>query len=212
MIAGHDYFPARPDGPLLLELHARGSGISRAEFLGLGRENPADEGEQFCMTVLALRMAAFRNGVSKLHGQVTRQMWQGLWPGVPEDEIPIGHVTNGVHFRSWISQEMNQLYDRYLGPDWREEPADGTVWKRAESIPAEELWRTHERRRERLVAFARRRLREQLETRGAPAIGDRGGRGGARPGRAHHRLRAPLRHLQARDPASARPRAARRAS
>ena len=78
-------------------------------------------------------------------------MWQALWPGVPEDEVPIGHVTNGVHFRSWISQEMDQLYDRYLGPRWREEPADATVWQRVERIPAEELWRTHERRRERLV-------------------------------------------------------------
>ena len=95
-------------------------------------------------------------------------MWRGLWPGVPEDEIPIGHITNGVHFRSWISQEMNLLYNRYLGPDWRDEPSDGTVWKRAESIPAEELWRSHERRRERLVSFSRRRLARQLEKRGAP--------------------------------------------
>jgi len=77
-------------------------------------------------------------------------------------------VTNGVHFRSWISYEMNQLYDRYLGPKWREEHADPNLWLRVESIPAEELWRTHERRRERLVAFARRRLRIQLLRRGAP--------------------------------------------
>ena len=86
---------------------------------------------------------------------------------MPVEEVPIGHVTNGVHFRSWISNEMNQLYDRYLGPQWRE-AANGEIWKRVETIPAEELWRTHERRRERLVAFARRRLREQLKRRGAP--------------------------------------------
>ena len=120
------------------------------------------------MTVLALRMASASNGVSKLHGEVSRGMWKAIWPGVPEDEIPIGHVTNGVHFRSWISHEMNQLYDRYLGPKWREEHADANLWRRVESIPAEELWRTHERRRERLVAFARRRLRMQLQRRGAP--------------------------------------------
>ena len=120
------------------------------------------------MTVLALRMASASNGVSKLHGKVSRSMWKAIWPGVPEDEIPIGHVTNGVHFRSWISREMNQLYDRYLGPKWREEHADSNLWRRVESIPAEELWRTHERRRERLVAFARRRLRVQLVRRGAP--------------------------------------------
>ncbi len=118
--------------------------------------------------MLALRTASASNGVSKLHGEVSRGMWKSIWPGVPEDEVPIGHVTNGVHFRSWISHEMNQLYDRYLGPKWREEHADANLWRRVESIPAEELWRSHERRRERLVAFARRRLRIQLQRRGAP--------------------------------------------
>ena len=119
------------------------------------------------MTVLALRMAAASNGVSKLHGKVSRRMWKAIWPEVPEDEIPIGSVTNGVHFRSWISYEMNQLYDRYLGPKWREEHADARLWSRVEAIPAEELWRTHERRRERLVAFARARLKDQIQRRGA---------------------------------------------
>jgi starch phosphorylase len=94
-------------------------------------------------------------------------MWQGLWPEVPEDEIPIVHNTNGVHFPSWISRDMKVLYDRYLGPRWRDEPADQSVWQLAERISAEELWRTHERRRERLVSLARRRLRAQLERRGA---------------------------------------------
>ncbi len=165
--AGHDYFP-----PELMDRYfgeyARGLGLSRQEFLALGRQNPNNESEAFCMTILALRLAAYSNGVSQLHGQVSRRMWQGIWPGVPEDEIPIGHVTNGVHFQSWISHEMDELYDRYLGPRWREEPADQAVWQRVAHIPAEELWRTHERRRERLVAFARRRLRAQLEQRGAP--------------------------------------------
>ncbi len=164
--AGHDYFP-----PALMDRYFAGYwpslGLERNEFLALGRKNPGDGGESFCMTILALRLAAASNGVSKLHGEVARRMWQGIWPGVPVEEVPIGHVTNGVHFRSWISHEMNQLYDRYLGPQWRE-AANGELWKRAETIPAEELWRTHERRRERLVAFARRRLREQLKRRGAP--------------------------------------------
>ena len=164
--AGHDYFP-----PALLDRYLgeymRRLGLSRPEFLALGRQNPLNDTEDFCMTVLALRMAASSNGVSKLHGNISRDMWKGIWPGVPEDEVPIGHVTNGVHFRSWISYEMNQLYDRYLGPKWREEHADPKLWRRVEGIPAEELWRTHERRRERLVSFARRRLREQLLRRGA---------------------------------------------
>jgi glycogen phosphorylase len=120
------------------------------------------------MTVLALRLAQSSNGVSHLNGQITRRMWRSLWPGVPEEEIPIGHVTNGVHFQSWISNEMDGLYDRHLGPRWSEEPADQSLWGRVSRISAEELWRTHEVRRERLVALARRRLREQLERRGAP--------------------------------------------
>lgn len=165
--AGQDYFAAdlmdRYFGTYAAKL-----GLGRDEFLGLGRRNPFDGTEAFCMTVLAMRLAAFRNGVSKLHGKVSRRMWQSLWPGVPEDELPIAHVTNGVHFRSWISSEMNQLYDRYLGPSWHEEPADARAWNRVESIPAEELWRTHERRRERTVAFVRRKLHTQLVQRGAP--------------------------------------------
>lgn len=164
--AGHDYF-----APDLMDRYftdyVRALGLSRQEFLALGRRNAGDDRESFCMTVLALRLAASSNGVSKLHGEVSRRMWQGIWPGVPVEEVPIGHVTNGVHFRSWISHEMNQLYDRYLGPQWRE-AANGELWRRVETIPAEELWRTHERRRERLVAFARRRLTDQLKRRGAP--------------------------------------------
>ena len=162
--AGHDYF--HPD---LVSRYfgetARQLGLSQADFLNLGRAHDAGE---FCMTVLALRLASRANGVSKLHGEVSRKMWQSLWPGVPVEEIPIGHVTNGVHFRSWISAEFNQLYDRYLGPNWREEPAQSEVWSRVRSIPGEELWRTHERRRERLVAFARRRVRDQRMRRAAP--------------------------------------------
>jgi starch phosphorylase len=164
--AGHDYFP-----PPLMDRYfstvVRRLGISRSEFLGLGRKNPGNDVEDFCMTVLALRLASFSNGVSRLHGNVTRRMWNEIWKGVPESEVPIGHVTNGVHFRSWVSFEMNQLYDRYLGPKWREEPADPKLWQRVETIPAAELWRTHERRRERLVAYARQRLRAQLVARGA---------------------------------------------
>ena len=165
--AGHDYFPASLIDRYLGDYYSRILGLTRAEFLALGRQNPNDDNQEFCMTVLALRMAGSSNGVSRLHGKVARAMWSSIWPGVPEDEVPIGHVTNGVHLRSWISYEMNQLYDRYLGPKWRDEAADPKLWARVEHIPAEELWRTHERRRERLVAFARRRLRIQLQRRGA---------------------------------------------
>ncbi|MBP2670846.1 MAG: alpha-glucan phosphorylase, partial [candidate division NC10 bacterium] len=164
--AGHDYFPPEMMDRYFSEFVPK-LGIDRKRFLALGRRNPEDEGESFCMTTLALRMANFSNGVSRLHGQISRRMWQALWPDVPEDEIPITHITNGVHFQSWISQEMEQLYERYLGPSWREQPAEQTVWRRVESIAAEELWHTHERRRERLVSFTRKRLQAQLQRRGA---------------------------------------------
>jgi starch phosphorylase len=155
--AGHDYFDRSLVNRYFADT-ARELGLSLDEFFELGR---APHRGDFCTAVLALRSAGHANGVAKLHGEVSRKMWHSLWPGVPVDEVPIGHITNGVHFRSWISSELNHLYDRYLGPNWREEPANSGVWSRVRSIPAEELWRTHERRRERLVAWARRRVREQ---------------------------------------------------
>ena len=164
--AGHDYFP----NDLMTKYfsqYAKDLGLDWREFMALGRKNSQDNTEPFCMTILALRLSSYSNGVSKLHGKVTRQMWKIFWPDVPEDEIPIGHVTNGVHFKSWISAEMNMLYDRYLGPRWQEEPGKKEIWEKARSISGEELWRTHERRRERLVAFVRMRLRRRLEKLGA---------------------------------------------
>ena len=142
-------------------------GISWKDFLGLGRVNPNDDRETYCMTVLALKMAAYANGVAKLHGVVSRDMWKDLWPGLPLNEVPIGHVTNGVHPRTWISSGMLDLLDRYFGPSFEEKPTDLSVWERMDRISDEELWRTHERRRERLVAFVRDRIREQYERTGA---------------------------------------------
>ena len=142
-------------------------GISWKEFLGLGRIYTNDDHESFCLTVLALKFAAYANGVAKLHGVVSRDMWKGLWPGLPLDEIPIHHVTNGVHPRTWVSSGMTELLDRYFGPHFEEEPTDLAIWDRMDRISDEELWRTHERRRERLVAFARDRIREHYKRTGA---------------------------------------------
>jgi len=141
----------------------QGFGVDWNEFLALGRENPNDSGESFCMTVFALKLSAYANGVSKLHGQVSREMWKNLWPGLPVSEIPIGSVTNGVHPRTWLSHDMIDLLDRYIGPRFNEEPASNEMWKRVDRISDEELWRTHERRRERLVAFSGDRLHATLE-------------------------------------------------
>lgn len=142
-------------------------GLSRHEFLGLGRVDPDDVNGYFCMAILAMRLANRTNGVSQLHAQVSREMWQEVWPQVPREEVPILGITNGIHSRSWISHDMADLFDRYLGPRWIERPAEQSVWRQVVRIPDEELWRTHERRRERLVAFARRRLCAQLEKRGS---------------------------------------------
>jgi starch phosphorylase len=142
-------------------------GISRDQFLALGRQNPDDRSEPFSMAVLAVKMTRQTNAVSRLHATVARRLWQNIWPQVPEAEIPIDYVTNGVHLQSWVSRDLAALLDRYLGPRWTEIHSNADVWARVNEIPDEELWRTHERRRERLVHFARHRLRSQLEARGA---------------------------------------------
>ncbi len=146
---------------------ARDLGLSWKDFLALGREQAYNDHESFCMTVLALRLAAYANGVARLHGAVSREMWQGLWPALPVAEIPIGHITNGVHPRTWVSNNMVDLLDRYFGPHFEEQPTDLAIWNRMDRISDEELWRTHERRRERLVSFARDRIRRQLKRNGA---------------------------------------------
>lgn len=167
VIAGNDYFT-----PALMEKYFgefyRRLGLTQKQFLGYGRQNPENAQEEFCMTILALRMAAHSNGVSQLHGRVSRRMWRNVWPGIPEDETPIGSITNGVHAPTWVSRDIAGLLTRYLGPRWREDPGDYALWSRIHNIPDEELWRTHERRRERLVAYARQRLRAQLAARGLP--------------------------------------------
>ncbi|MBL8879672.1 MAG: alpha-glucan family phosphorylase [Phycisphaerales bacterium] len=170
----HTPVPAGIDrfDPKLVESHlewmARDLGISMNELLSIGRENPADLTEEFCMAILALRLAYRSNGVSRLHGEVSRGMWKSCWPNVPRDEIPITHVTNGIHLRSWTSATMGELFEQYLGPTWAEDTGDPELWQRISSIPDAEIWRVHERRRERLITFARRRLRDELTRRGAP--------------------------------------------
>ena len=144
--------------------------MSLYEFMALGRKNPDDSTEPLNMALLALRTTASANGVSRLHGEVSRNMFRSIWPNAPLDEVPIGHVTNGIHTRSWTSSEMTALLRRYLGPNWLEKPADESIWKRVHNIPDVELWRARERRRERLIAFTRRRLADQMTRRGANAV------------------------------------------
>ncbi|HJZ57086.1 MAG TPA: alpha-glucan family phosphorylase, partial [Gemmataceae bacterium] len=165
--AGNDAFPMHMLEQYLGEYMHR-MGVDRNALAALGRQHPHNEGEPFSMTVLAIKLSNVSNGVSRLHGSVSRKMWHEIWPGLPVTEIPITSITNGVHTQSWLSPEIAQLYDRYLGIQWEEKPTDFAIWKRVEHIPDAELWRTHERGRERLVAFARTRLRAQLKRRGSP--------------------------------------------
>ncbi|MBN1554134.1 MAG: alpha-glucan family phosphorylase [Phycisphaerae bacterium] len=164
--AGNDAFE-----PWLIEKYLSGYwdqlGLSKDEFMNLGRAEPPGRDEPMNLTILALRMSAYHNGVSALHGQVSRKLWNSVWPALPQPEIPIDGLVNGIHTLSWISHDMAALYDRYLGPDWHEKPPHADAWQATQHIPDAELWRTHERRRERLVAFARRHLHEILQKRGA---------------------------------------------
>jgi starch phosphorylase len=167
--AGNDVFDR-----WLMEKYFRGLvtrlGMDFDTFLGLGRKRPGDSSEGFCMPVLGLRLTSRTNGVSKLHGRVTRDMWHEVFPNADREDVPIAPITNGVHIPSYISRELLRLYDRYLGPGWTEDPDNEKIWQRAEKIPDTELWRTHERCRTRLVHFARRRLVTQLKSRYAPAL------------------------------------------
>ena len=142
-------------------------GMDLNGFMNLGRIKRDDAEEGFCMTVLAIKLSHWRSGVSKLHGEVSRKMWRNIWPELTLNEIPITSITNGVHAATWISREMKELLTRYLGPQWLESPRDEELWQRVDRISDEELWRTHERGRERLVAFVRSRLKAQLRNRGA---------------------------------------------
>jgi starch phosphorylase len=165
--AGHDRFP-----PELVDDHLeplrRSLGLSREEFLGLGRIRPEDHREALCMTVLAFKMSRYANGVSALHGRITRKSWQVLWPHHREDEVPVGHITNGVHVRTWLAPAMQDLYTRHIGVDWRERLSEPQMWARIGDVPDAELWETHRVLKAALVEFVRRRATEQRQRAGYP--------------------------------------------
>ena len=162
--AGHDRFNAELMeehlGPLREQL-----GISHENMMGFGREYPTDYGEQFCMTVLGLKLSRRANAVSSLHGEVSRAMWKCLYPGKPEDAVPIGHITNGVHVPSWLAPQMCRLYDRHLGVGWQSNSGEAKTWEEIENVDDGELWETHLSLKSQLLDFARRRAREQAERR-----------------------------------------------
>jgi len=149
-------------------------GLDDQGFLGLGRTNPADGTEPFSMALLGLRLSGYRNGVSKLHQTVSRRLWETAWPALPLSQVPIDSVTNGVHLPTWVAHEVGDLFDRYVGPGWRDNPVNAE-WNRVLDIPDEELWRVHERQRERLVLRARAQHAEDLVRRGQAPGSERAG-------------------------------------
>jgi starch phosphorylase len=147
--AGHDVFSSQ-----LIDKYFAGYwdslGIDRNTFLALGKTESSGS-ENFNMTALALRMASHCCGVSRLHGQVTRRMWQNLWPEVKEDKVPISHITNGVHVPAWLAPELHQLLERYIGQDLLKKHDDPKVWKAIDDIPDEEFWAVRQTLRRKLV-------------------------------------------------------------
>lgn len=154
--AGHDRFGADLMEQQLGWLRLR-LGLDQARFMALGRVDAATAHETFCMTVLGLKHSRRRNGVSSLHGHVTRRMWRAVWPGRAEEDVPIGHITNGVHTASWLAPSMRRLYDRHLGADWLSRQVDRHTWQPLANVDDGELWEAHTVLKRRLIEFVRRR-------------------------------------------------------
>jgi glycogen phosphorylase len=159
--AGHDAFPFN-----LVETHLAGAwgtlGSYRDQFMALG-EYDNGSGSMFNMTALALRTAGSTNAVSQLHGQVTREMWGPIWPGVADDNRPVRAITNGVHVPSWLSAELTTLFDQYLPPGWRDEHDNPEIWDKIADIPDEALWTARNSLRNYLFAFIRERARQRWQ-------------------------------------------------
>jgi starch phosphorylase len=135
-------------------------GLDRDQFIDLAR-HATSWGETFSMPTLALRLSDERNAVSEVHGRIARKMWQHMWPGVKEADVPITHVTNGVHVGTWLARRLHNLYDRYLGANWLEEADNPDVWELVNNIPDEELWAVKRHLKRKLVAYIRERTRQR---------------------------------------------------
>jgi len=156
--AGNDEFDAdlvaRAFGPT----HDQELGLTREEFVALGRVDPKDSKEPYGLTPLAIRMCRSTNGVSRKHGQVSRALWQKLWPEKTVDGVPITHVTNGVHTPTWVAPLLRSLYESYVGDDWSDQTRDKGRWQQGiAKISDEELWTAHSLLKQRLIAFIRHR-------------------------------------------------------
>jgi len=163
--AGHDRFDAN-----LIEEHLGplrdAIGLNHDGLMGLGRVNPSNSDEPFCMTVIGLKLSRRANAVSQLHGHISRRMWRSLWPERTEEQIPIGHITNGVHVPSWLAWQMQQLYDRHFPSHWQSRLAEPDLWQNIHEVEPGELWEAHNALKSLLLTFVRRRISRQCRRRG----------------------------------------------
>ena len=158
--AGNDSFPREMMRKYFGDF-AKELGIPFDELFSFGQTR-VDRSDPFSMTILALRMSRHSNGVSKLHGEVSRSLWKDVWNGVPVHEVPITSVTNGIHTKTWMAPEFSALYRKYLG-EWEERITEPDFWRRVIDIPDSELWETHQQLKHRLVEFVRERVRIRRE-------------------------------------------------
>jgi starch phosphorylase len=178
-----------------LDLYAQDINIDVRDILALGRQNANDEKEEFNMAYLALRGSGAVNGVSRLHGDVSRELFQSFFPRWPREEVPIGHVTNGVHVPTWDSSEADKLWDKVCGKDrWMGLPRSKAT-EHMRGVSDAELWQLRSNARAQLVHYSRRRLARELAASGAPAVGGGPGRTHLRSGHINIGLCAPVRHL-----------------
>ena len=167
--AGHDYFDEGLFGKYMGSYPAR-LGISWDDFIGLGRTNPDDHGERFCMSTFLCKTCQEVNGVSRLHGTVSQQMFAGIWRGYYPQENHVGYVTNGVHFPTWCAKEWKQLYHNYFDTSFDADQSNETIWRRIYDVPDEEIWNTRVRLKAKLVEYIRGRFRETwLKNQGDPS-------------------------------------------
>ena len=161
--AGNDEFPLWLIDKYFAQIWPE-LGITREDFINIAKVQQSWGGDAFSMPVLALKLSEFRNGVSELHGEVARKMWNFLWPDKKADEVPIGAITNGIHTETWLARQMGLLFSRYMGSDWADHIDDPNMWAKVENIPDDEFWFVRRHLKRKLVAFAIDRARNQWQT------------------------------------------------
>ena len=167
--AGHDYFDEALFGKYMGGYPGR-LGISWDEFIGMGRQNPDDHNERFCMSIFACNTCQEVNGVSKLHGWVSQKMFAPIWAGYFPEENHVGYVTNGVHFPTWTATEWRKVYDKYFDANFMNDQSNESIWHGIYNVADEEIWKTRMELKEKLIKFIRDKFTQQwLRNQGDPA-------------------------------------------